>query len=371
MFGSHLSISGSMTNALLEAEALGLDCVQVFTKNQQQWNAKPLDQSAIDEWKRESARLKWNAPGESDGDGRVVSHASYLANLASVNPELYKGSIELMRTEIERCEQLGIRLLVFHPGAFTTATLAEGTARIAAAAAQLIKETPGYRTVLCFENVAGQGSTIGRTFEELADLHNRTVQAVGSADRIGFCIDTAHAHAAGYDLSTRTGAEKVLAEMTAKLGQSNIRCMHLNDSKTPCGSRVDRHAHIGEGTIGLAGFAAVVNHPHLATIPKCMETPKEEKKPATGPVWDQVNVQRLRGLIGSSEQAFAPIMPITPATPIAAKKAPTKAAKAPSKPAKPAKPAAPKASQSKAKSPKPTKTATRKAAKPVKRKTKA
>ena len=311
MFGSHLSISGSMTNALLEAEALGLDCVQVFTKNQQQWNAKPLEQSSIDEWRTHVGRLKWDA--QSGNHGRVTSHASYLANLASPNPELYKGSIGLMRTEIERAEQLGIHLLVFHPGAFTTSTLEEGTARIAAACAQLIKETAGSSVVLCFENVAGQGSTIGRTFEELADLYNRTAQTAGDTNRLGFCIDTAHAHAAGYDLSTRAGAERALAEMTAKLGVGAVKCLHVNDSKTPCGSRVDRHAHIGEGTIGLAGFAAVVNHPAFAGIPKIMETPKEEKKPAApaaAPTWDQINVKRLRDLIGSAAQSFPAVSPI-------------------------------------------------------------
>lgn len=315
MFGSHLSISGSMTNALLEAEALGLDSVQVFTKNQQQWNAKPLERAAVDDWTSHTRRLKWD-------DGRIVSHASYLANLASPNPELYKASIELMRIELERAEQLGIRLVVFHPGAFTTSSLEEGTARIAAACAQLIKETAGFKAVLCLENVAGQGSTIGRTFEELADLHGRITQAVGSSDRIGFCIDTAHAHEAGYDLSKRADAERVLAEMTAKLGKGNIRCMHINDSKTPAGSRVDRHAHIGEGTIGLAGFAAVVNYPPFANIPKMMETPKEEKKPAPTtspmPTWDQTNVGRLRGLIGHRGDTYPAFTPIGVAAPVKA-----------------------------------------------------
>ncbi len=335
MFGSHLSISGSMTNALREAESIGLDCVQVFTKNQQQWNAKPLEKSAIHEWAAEMKRLKWSG-------GHVTSHASYLANLASPNPELYKGSIELMRIEIERAEQLGIGLLVFHPGAFTTSLLEEGVARIAAACAKLINETAGYKVVMCLENVAGQGSTIGRTFEELADLHGRIAQAVGASNRIGFCIDTAHAHAAGYDLSTRAGAERILAEMTAKLGATNIRCMHLNDSKTPCASRVDRHAHIGEGTIGLAGFAAVVNHPHLATVPKLMETPKEDKKPdpGNGPCWDQINVARLRALIGSTAREFPSVSPIVGAAP-KPESTPTRAATTkPRKAAAVAKPAA-------------------------------
>ncbi|MBY0397100.1 MAG: deoxyribonuclease IV, partial [Thermoleophilia bacterium] len=316
MFGSHLSIAKSMSAALLEAERLGLDCVQVFTRNQQQWACRPFEQSVIDEWHGHARRLKWHA-AERCPHGRVASHASYLANLASPNPGLYNGSIDLMRTEVERAEQLGIRLLVFHPGAHTTDTLEQGIARIAAACAQLLKETAGMRVVLCFENVAGQGSTVGRTFQELAQLRQRTAQAVGSAERLGFCIDTAHAHAAGYDLSTRAGAEKVLAEMMEKLGGDAVKCLHINDSKTPCGSRVDRHAHIGEGTIGLAGFAAVVNHPAFADLPKIMETPKEEKPPAERggshpPVWDQINAARLRALIGHSGDAYPAFTPIGP-----------------------------------------------------------
>ena len=297
-----------MANALREAESLGLDCVQVFTKNQQQWNAKPLERAAIEEWTGEMKRLRW-------GPRHITSHASYLANLASPNPELQEASVGLMRTEMDRAEQLGIGLLVFHPGAYTTSSLDEGTARIANACVRLIKETAGYSVVLCLENVAGQGSTIGRTFEELADLRGRIVDVVGATEggRVGFCIDTAHAHAAGYDLSTRAGAEKVLAEMTEKLGTENIRCMHINDSKTPMGSRVDRHAHIGEGTIGLAGFAAVVNHPAFADIPKIMETPKEDAKSKPQPgamAWDRINVGRLRSLIGSKERTFVLPTPI-------------------------------------------------------------
>lgn len=294
-----------MTNALREAEMLGLDTVQVFTKNQQQWNAKPLDPASVREWSAECARLKWN-------DGRIVSHASYLANLASVDEDLREKSIALMRIEIERCEQLGIRLLCFHPGAFTTSTLEQGIVRIADACGRLINETAGFSVVLCLENVAGQGSTIGRTFEELADIRRRIVEATGEPGRIGFCIDTAHAHAAGYDLSTSAGAQKVVKQLCDTLntdprGEAAIRCMHLNDSKTPCGSRVDRHAHIGEGTIGLAGFAAMVNHPAFSGIPKVMETPKGETK---GQAWDLDNVARLRGLIGHTGTVFSPVVPI-------------------------------------------------------------
>ncbi|MFN0012296.1 MAG: deoxyribonuclease IV [Phycisphaerales bacterium] len=290
MFGSHLSIAGSMANALREAETLGLECVQVFTKNQQQWSAPPLKADTIREWAETIARLKW-----AGDDRRVVSHASYLINMASPDAALRAKSIDLMREEIDRCEALAIRLLVFHPGAFTTSTLEEGVSRIADACASLLHATKGYRTVLCLENVAGAGSTIGRTFEELADLRSRIASAApGHAARIGFCIDTCHAHAAGYDLSTPASATAALAALDRAAGLANVRVLHLNDSKGKSGSHLDRHEHIAKGTIGRAGFAAFVQHAGLAGLPKIMETPKGDD--ANGKPWDLANVALLRRL---------------------------------------------------------------------------
>ncbi|MGQ0628265.1 MAG: deoxyribonuclease IV [Phycisphaerales bacterium] len=291
MFGSHLSIAGSMTNALREAESLGLECVQVFTKNQQQWSAPPLKPEVVEEWTRELARLGW------DGS-RLVSHASYLINLGSPDPDLRAKSLHLMRDELSRCITLGIGHLVFHPGAFTTSTAPEGIERIATAIGTLINETRAAPTVMCFENVAGAGTTIGRRFEELADLRARVIALTGAPERVGFCIDSCHAHAAGYDLSEAAGATNVLAELIATLGPGSVRVLHLNDSKGAAGSHLDRHEHIGRGTIGLAGFAAIVNHPAFARTPKIMETPKDD--PQDGIAWDTVNVQAVRGLLGKN-----------------------------------------------------------------------
>ncbi|MGH7130503.1 MAG: deoxyribonuclease IV [Phycisphaerales bacterium] len=292
MFGSHLSIAGSMSNALREAEKLGLDCVQVFTKNQQQWTAPPLKDEAVAEWAWELKRMAWGAE-------KVVSHASYLANLASPNDELWEKSVGLMREELERCERLGIRHLVFHPGAFTTSSLEEGMAKIAKACSRLVKETKGYATVLCLENVAGAGSTVGRRFEELADIRQRTVEATGQPDRVGYCIDTCHMHAAGYDLGSEKSARAAVDELVAVLG-ADIRCMHLNDSKGKAGSHLDRHEHIGQGTIGEAGFAVVVNQPGLRGVPKVMETPKGAGP--RGQEWDSINVALLRKLCASEKE---------------------------------------------------------------------
>ncbi|MFN0133907.1 MAG: deoxyribonuclease IV [Phycisphaerales bacterium] len=303
MFGSHLSIAGSMANALIEAEGLGMDTVQVFTKNQQQWKAKPLADDEVARWKAEVARLGWGGDGASDV-GRTVAHAGYLINLASPKDELWEKSIDLMRIEIERCEALGIPFLVHHPGSPTGSGVEFGVARIAAAYARLLPSVAGFKTVCCLENTVGAGSTLGGPFEQLADLRRRIIDTGWSAERIGFCFDTCHAHAAGHDMATVASASAVLAEFDSIAGLANIRAIHLNDSKGALGSRLDRHEHIGEGTIGgprldKSGFAAVVNHPALRNVPKIMETPKGDNPEGTP--YDTLNLRRLRKLVTEPE----------------------------------------------------------------------
>lgn len=313
MFGSHLSIAGDMTNALREAESLGLDTVQVFTKNQQQWKARPLDPDVVRAWRAEVARLGW--------EDRVVSHASYLINLASPDDELWEKSVALMLDEIERCETLGIRYLVHHPGSFTSSTLDAGIARIIAAYARLFKATRGYRTVSCLEGTVGSGNTIGGPLEHLADLRRGIIDAAGLPERVGFCLDTCHLHAAGHDLSTAEQAAAVLDRFDRLCGLEALHVFHINDSKGSAGSKLDRHAHIGCGTIGRgpmknpavpkgeatpkpvpratlrkSGFAAIVANPRVRQIPKILETPKEDT--ASGRPWDLVNVAALRALTG-------------------------------------------------------------------------
>ncbi len=289
MFGSHLSIAGAMANALREAEKLGLDCVQVFTKNQQQWKAPPLKDEAVAEWLAELARLGWNS------GGRAVSHASYLINLASPDDALWRASIDLMTEEIERCQRLSIPFLVHHPGAFTTSTLDDGLARIAAAYEELFRRTPGYSVVSCLENTAGGGSTIGRAFEDLARLRALIIDRTGAESRVGFCFDTCHAHAAGYDMAGREKADAVLDEFDSVCGLAHLRVLHLNDSKGAAGSRLDRHEHIGKGAIGLQGFAAVLNRGELAGRPKILETPKGTDE--AGTPHDTLNLRRLARLM--------------------------------------------------------------------------
>jgi len=303
VFGGHLSIAGSLANALREGEALGLDTVQVFTKNQRQWKAGPLDAAAVGEWRSEVARLGWDKGGPTGG-GRTVAHAGYLINLASPDDGLWRRSIDLMTVEVERCEALAIPFLVHHPGSYTTGTLDAGLSRIVAAYSEVFTRTRGFSTVSCLEGTVGAGRTIGGAFEHLAALRARIAEATGSPARVGFCLDTCHLHAAGYDLSTRGKARGVLAEFDGLCGLAHVRVVHLNDSKGAAGSRLDRHAHVGAGTIGggtararlaASGLAEFVNHPAFARVPKILETPKGVTE--AGTPWDRVNVARLRGLV--------------------------------------------------------------------------
>ncbi len=303
MFGSHLSIAGSLVNALHEAEKLRLDTVQIFTKNQQQWNAKPLDPGVVNEWRAEVKRLGWDLPA------RTVSHASYLINLASPDDTLWRKSIDLMADEIERCEALGIPYLVHHPGAYTTSTSEAGVVRIAAAYRELFARTRGYTTVSCLEGTVGAGSIMGRTFGELGAIRAAIIDATGEPGRIGFCLDTCHLHAGGYDMSTRAGADGVLDEFDRVCGFANLRVLHVNDSKAAVGSRRDLHAHIGQGTIGrgrlsTTGFASVVLRPELRAVPKILETPKGTS-PAGTP-YDTLNLRRLKRLMDGKPINYRP-----------------------------------------------------------------
>jgi len=334
MFGSHLSIAGSMVNALHEAEKLGLDTVQVFTKNQQQWKAKPLDTGMVREWHSEVARLGWQ--------GRTVSHASYLINLASCKPDLWRQSVDLMVDEVHRCETLAIPFLVHHPGSFVGADLEHGLGRIVDAYTELFAKTRGFNTVCCLEGTVGAGSTIGGRFEHLATLRERIAAATGEPGRIAFCLDTCHMHAAGYDMSTRASANAALDQFDALCGLANLKVLHINDSKGVVASKLDRHQHIGEGTIGgnphvarpsgraflqrlaSSGFAAVVNRPGFDRIPKILETPKEpgpgtpgQAKTAAKPALplDAINLDRLKGLIDPSHPPSGQPVSPSPATP--------------------------------------------------------
>jgi deoxyribonuclease-4 len=280
MFGSHLSIAGGMQNALLEAERLGFDTVQVFTKNQQQWKSKPLEAAAIALWAAERERLKFR---------QTVSHDSYLINLASADDGLWMKSIDLFVEELTRCGLLGIPFLVTHPGAHLGSGEAAGLTRVATALDLIHQRVPA-GVVTCLEITAGQGSSLGYRLEHLAEI----IAKVKSPERLGVCLDTAHLFAAGYDFRGRKYAA-FRKQLASTVGIKRVKVLHLNDSKKELGSRVDRHEHIGKGTIGLEGFRPFVRDKAFKNIPKILETPKD--KSPDGRDWDAVNLETLKNLM--------------------------------------------------------------------------
>jgi deoxyribonuclease-4 len=281
MFGSHLSIAGGMHHALTAAEKLGFDTVQVFTKNQQQWKCRPLDPAAIAAWVAERDRL---------GFKHTVSHDSYLINLASPDDVLWNKSIDLFVEEISRCEILGIPYLVTHPGAHVGSGEAAGLARVAKGLDAVHARVKAKSVTTCLEITAGQGSSLGCKLEHLAEIIDR----VKSPERLGVCLDTAHLFAAGYDFRGRKYA-KFRKEIDATVGIDRVKVLHLNDSKKELGSRVDRHEHIGHGTIGLEGFRPIVRDKAFKNIPKILETAKD--KHPDGRDWDAVNLETLRQMM--------------------------------------------------------------------------
>ena len=310
MLGSHLSIAGGMHLALDAAVVLKLECLQVFTKNQRQWRVKPLEDEAVNQWKTQLKKMKWLSTG---GCTRVVSHNSYLINLASPDPTNWRRAVALQRVEMERCESLLIPFLVAHPGAHLGQSLVPGTPhqlgtkptkdeqaglrRIVRALDQLHKELPGYQVRTCLETTVGSGTNLGYDFGHLAWIRGE----VKEPDRLGFCFDTCHVTAAGYDMSTDAKAKAVLQEFDAGPGLDHLLVAHLNDSIGAIGSRKDRHAHIGDGTCGESAFRAILQHPHLKSRPMILETPKGDTPKGTP--WDTINIRRLRRLSATAPKS--------------------------------------------------------------------
>jgi deoxyribonuclease-4 len=304
MFGSHLSIAGGMFHALDVAREQKMDCVQVFTKNQRQWKTKPLQAEDVAVWLEKLGALGWR------GTNRIVSHNSYLINMASPEKATWNKSIALQREEIERCEVLEIPYLVAHPGARLgtprkrgepnqlgkTPSKEElaGLKRIAKAIDKLHIELPGYKTVTCLETTVGSGTNLGYNFQHLAWIRHH----VSEPERVGFCFDTCHVTAAGYDMSSRKKADAVLELLKESVGLEQIRVFHFNDSIGEIGSRLDRHTHIGQGTCGLSCFRAIIEHPQWNDVPKILETSKEENN--AGKPMDMVNIAKLRRMAKSA-----------------------------------------------------------------------
>lgn len=291
MLGSHLSVAGGYVNAIREAERLEMQTVQIFTKNQRQWKASPMDPAARADWLAELKRLNWT---------QTVSHASYLINLATPADEHFRKSIDAMTDEVERAEALEVRYVVLHPGSFLDSSEQAGTARIVAAIDEITRRTKGFTAMLCLETTVGGGSQIGGRFEHLAAIR----EGVAEPERVGTCFDTCHVTAAGYDMSTAGAVKAVFNEFDAIVGLDHLSCFHLNDSKFPCGSHRDRHEHIGLGLVGLPCFEYIMRSRKLAGRPKILETEKVETDDGTP--WDTINLRQLRSLADNEKSATPP-----------------------------------------------------------------
>lgn len=277
--GAHTSISGGLHRALERGAAVGCDVIQIFSRSNQQWAMRPIGDDDLAAW--EQARV-------ATGVDPVMVHGSYLVNLCGPDAALRERSYQATAAEYDRCRRLRIPHLVIHPGAHCGDGEATAIARLAALLDRLWDEQPDNPTMVLLENTAGQGSCIGHRFEHLRDVF----AAVAAPRRLGVCIDTCHTLAAGYDLRTDAGWRETFAALDAAVGCDRVRAFHVNDSRTPLGSRVDRHHHLGKGTLGLDAFRNLVNDPRFAGVPMVIETPKPADRA------DVVNLSILRALHG-------------------------------------------------------------------------
>ncbi len=281
ILGAHMSIAGGYYKAVGLANEAGCRCVQVFTKNNNQWKAKPITDEDVQKFQSALSEYEITHP---------LSHASYLINLASPNEELRQKSMDAFVIELERADQLGIPYVVMHPGSFTTSSEAEGLDAIARSLDEIHQRIPDVHSKCLLENTAGQGSNLGNQFSHLKAI----VGAVDAPERLGVCFDTCHAFAAGYALADKSDYEKTMDEIENTFSIDRIKAFHINDSKKPFGSRKDRHEAIGKGEMGLEPFRNLLNDERFRTVPKYLETPKES---SNGVEWDRENLSTLRSLI--------------------------------------------------------------------------
>lgn len=279
--GAHMSIAGGCDKAVRAAARFNCETVQLFTKNNNQWKAPPLTDAQV-----EAFRLAIAETGVVD----PVSHASYLINLASPDDALWNRSIDALAIEVRRCALLGIGDLVVHPGAHVGSGETQGLKRVAQALDRVIEATADSPVIIDLETTAGQGTTLGHRFEHLRDIIDQTE----AKERLGVCVDTCHIFAAGYSFSDREGYDEVLSELNRIVGFDRLRVWHLNDSRREFASRVDRHAGIGDGHIGLEPFRFLVNDPRFRSLPMILETPKGIED---GEELDARNLGVLRSLV--------------------------------------------------------------------------
>jgi deoxyribonuclease-4 len=282
-----MSIAGGVPRAVERAVVHRCDALQIFAKNASQWRGRVLPPEEIREFRSrvKAARI-----------GPVVSHAGYLINLATANAALRRQSMEAMGDEIDRAEALGLLGVVLHPGCYTAGTVSQGLQFIAESLLELLRARRRGRTMVLLEHTAGQGTALGASFEQLATI----LALMKGHRRVGVCLDTCHLLVSGYDLCSPEGYASTFRQFDRIVGFDRLRVFHVNDSKKPLGSRVDRHEHIGEGSLGLEPFRRLLNDRRFRDLPMLLETPKAEGK-ATGMIeldpLDEKNLNTLRSLI--------------------------------------------------------------------------
>ncbi len=276
-----MSIAGGYYKAVDASAALGMDCVQIFTKNNNQWRAKPLSTEDVDRFQEALARTGIRMP---------CAHDCYLINLASPEDDLWNRSVDAFVVELERAQALGLKGVVMHPGSCVDSAEEDGIARIVAALDRALDRTDKAAVEIWLETTAGQGSSLGHRFEHLRAI----IDGVQSSDRLGVCIDSCHVFAAGYPLSRPTDYQATMSRFDELVGLKRVRAFHLNDSKREFGSRVDRHEHIGKGKLGREAFRNILNDPRFAGLPMYLETPKGI---VDGRSLDAENLATLRRLL--------------------------------------------------------------------------
>jgi len=287
LFGAHMSAAGGLPKAVERAIVHRCDAMQIFARNANQWVGRVLPPAEIREFRARvrAARI-----------GPVVSHASYLINLATADPALRAQSMRAMGDELDRAEALGLLGVVLHPGCYTHGCERDGLDAIAASLLALLADRRRGKTMILLEHTAGQGTSLGATFEHLASI----IARMDGHRRVGVCLDTCHLLASGYDIASADGYAQTFRQFERLIGFDRLKLFHMNDSKRPLGSRVDRHEHVGRGAIGLEPFRRLVNDPRFRTLPMLLETPKTEGRSPTriavDPL-DERNLKTLRGLV--------------------------------------------------------------------------
>ncbi len=289
ILGAHVSVSGGISKAPERGEILGCDAIQIFTKNQMQWATPPLRKDEVSKFKVSLAAHRPSA---------VVTHASYLINLGTPDETKLEKSREAFLEELRRCEALGIPYLVFHPGAHMGAGEAAGLKTIAESLNRAHAETDESSVMTLVEITAGQGTNVGYTFEQLMEI----IEQVRDKNRMGICLDTSHMFAAGYDLREKKAYHVTWREFERVIGPKWLHVFHLNDSKKALGSRVDRHANLGRGYLGLEAFRLLLNDECFDGIPMILETPG-------GNPWYVKNLKIMRQLVGEAKEAAGPTLP--------------------------------------------------------------